>query len=123
MSATAEDMFASMDASHKELKAKIALLQQQRNLMKQRIHLLAEQIQRETPTQVAALQLVQLMKGLQEKQAVICNDLLNAEWALEGLEQELHDTDVEAQWAPDRDEELCQAIQKRKRMWREVSEN
>jgi hypothetical protein len=123
MSATAEEMFASMDKSHKELKAKIASLQNQRHLMKQRIHLLVDQIQRETPTQVAALQLVQLMKTLQDKQADICGELSNAESALDALEDELHETDVEAQWAPDRDEELCQAIEKRKRAWNEVSQN
>ena len=123
MSATAEEMFAGMDATHKELKAKVLCMQNQRHLMKQRIHLLAEQMQRETPTQVAALQLVQLMKTLHDKQTEICSELANAESALDALEQELHETDVEAQWAPDRDEELCQAVQKRKRMWSEMSEN
>jgi len=123
MSATAEEMFAGMDESHKQLKAKIASLQNQRHLMKQRIHLLVEQIQRETPAQVAALQLIQLMETLQAKQADICSELSNAESALDALEQELYETDVEAQWAQDRDEELYQAVQKRKRMWAEVSEN
>jgi hypothetical protein len=63
------------------------------------------------------------MKTLQDKQADICSELSNAESALDALEDELHETDVEAQWAPDRDEELCQAIEKRKRAWNEVSQN
>jgi len=99
--ATAEDMFASLDAEHAAWKAKVASLEQRCHFMQQRIQLLAEQMQRESEAAIAALQLTQLMSSLCSKQEDICSELMNAIRTLGRIEHEVYERDVEALWVID----------------------